>query len=71
MTGEVIEGQPAALMFLVAGRQLAVDLNRVQHILEYQVPTRTPRRPPFVEGIIHHKNRCLAVINLRKRLGGE
>ena len=41
-TGEVIEGQPAALMFLVAGRQFAVDLNRVQHILEYQAPTRTP-----------------------------
>ena len=70
-TGEVIEGQPAALMFLVAGRQFAVDLNRVQHILEYQAPTRTPRRPPFVEGIIHHKARCLPVVNLRKRLGVE
>jgi len=71
ITGEVIEGQLAALMFLVAGRQFAVDLSRVQHILEYRGPTRTPRRPPFVEGIIHHKNRFLPVLNLRKRLGVE
>ena len=71
ITGEVIEGQLAALMFLVAGRQFAVDLGRVQHILEYRRPTRTPRRPPFVEGIIHHKSRFLPVLNLRKRLGVE
>jgi purine-binding chemotaxis protein CheW len=70
-TGERGEGQSATLIFLVAGRQFAVDLNRVQHILEYQAPTRTPRRPPFVEGIIHRKNRCLPVVNLRKRLGIE
>jgi len=59
------------LMFLVAGKQLAVELSRVQHVLDFQVPTRTPRRPPFVEGIIQHKGRYLPLVSLRKRLGVE
>jgi purine-binding chemotaxis protein CheW len=62
-------GESSVLMFLVAGKQFAVDLNRVQHILDYQTPTRTPRRPLYVEGIIQHKGRFLPLVNLRKRLG--
>jgi purine-binding chemotaxis protein CheW len=59
------------LLFLVGGKQFAVDLARVQHILDYQAPTRTPCRPPYVEGIIQHKGRYLPVVSLRKRLGVE
>jgi len=59
------------LMFLVAGRQFAVDLARVEHLLGYQSPTRTPRPPPFVDGIIRHKGRYLPVVSLWKRLGVE
>jgi purine-binding chemotaxis protein CheW len=68
---EVAQDETSVLMFLLAGRQFAVDLNRVQHILDYQAPTRTPRRPPFVEGIMQHKGRFLPVVSLRKRLGVE
>ncbi len=68
---DVEQGEASVLMFLLAGRQFAVDLDRVQHILEYQAPTRTPRRPPFVEGIMQHKGRFLPVVCLRKRLGVE
>lgn len=63
--------EASVLMFLVAGKQFAVDLNRVQHILDYQAPTRTPRRPPYVEGVIQHKGRYLPLVSLRKRLGVE
>jgi purine-binding chemotaxis protein CheW len=59
------------LMFLVAGKQFAVDLARVEHLLDYQPPTRTPRPPPFVDGIIRHKGRYLPVVSLWKRLGVE
>lgn len=59
------------LMFLVAGKQFAVELSRVQHVLDFQVPTRTPPRPPYVEGIIHYKGRYLPLVSLRKRLGVE
>ncbi len=68
---DVAQGEASVLMFLLAGRQFAVDLNRVQHILDYQAPTRTPRRPPFVEGIMQHNGRFLPVVSLRKRLGVE
>jgi purine-binding chemotaxis protein CheW len=68
---EVAQDETSVLMFLLVGRQFAVDLNRVQHILDYQAPTRTPRRPPFVEGIMQHKGRFLPVVSLRKRLGVE
>jgi purine-binding chemotaxis protein CheW len=71
MPSDVMQGEASVLMFLLAGRQFAVDLTRVQHILEYQAPTRTPRRPPFVEGIMQHKGRFLPVVSLRKRLGVE
>ena len=71
MPSGVAQGEVSVLMFLLAGRQFAVDLNWVQHILDYQVPTKTPRRPPFVEGIMLHKGRFLPVVSLRKRLRVE
>lgn len=74
-TDAVIPGvtldEASVLMFLVAGKQFAVELARVQHILDYQALTRTPRRPPYVEGIIQHKARYLPLVSLRKRLGVE
>ena len=69
VTPSVTLDEASVLMFLVAGKQFAVDLGRVQHILDYQMPTRTPRRPLYVEGIIQHKGRYLPLVSLRKRLG--
>jgi len=71
VTPGVTLDEVSILMFLVAGKQLAVELSRVQHVLDFQVPTRTPRRPPFVEGIIQYKGRYLPIVSLRKRLGVE
>lgn len=71
VTPDVTLDEASVLMFLVAGRQFAVALARVQHILDYQAPTRTPRRPPYVEGIIQHKGRYLPLVSLRRRLGVE
>ena len=70
-TPEVALEEATLLMFLVEGKQFALDLARVEHLLDYQQPTRTPRPPPFVDGIIRHKGRYLPVVNLRKRLGAE
>ena len=71
MPSGVAQGEVSVLMFLLAGRQFAVDLSWVQHILDYQIPTKTPRPPPFVEGIMQHKGRFLPVVSLRKRLWVE
>jgi purine-binding chemotaxis protein CheW len=61
--------ETSVLMFFVTGKQFAIELSRVQHILDYQTPTRTPRRPLYVEGLIQHKGRYLPLISLRRRLG--
>jgi len=56
-------------MFQMAGKAFAVDLSLVDQIIEYRVPTPTPRRPPFVEGLLEHRGRFFPVLSLRRRLG--
>jgi purine-binding chemotaxis protein CheW len=65
-------GQPPGTPVLtvqVAGRAFALDLLRVEQVLDFRPPTPTPRRLPFIEGVIEHRGRFLAVASLRKRLG--
>lgn len=69
ITQDVGLKETSVLMFLVTGKQFAIELSRVQHILDYQTPTRTPRRPLYVEGVIQHKGRCLPLMSLRLRFG--
>jgi purine-binding chemotaxis protein CheW len=69
ITQDVELKETSVLMFLVTGKQFAIELSRVQHILDYQTPTRTPRRPLYVEGVIQHKGRCLPLMSLRWRFG--
>ena len=57
------------LVFVVAGRQFAVGLPGVQQILGYRPPTKTPRPPPHVQGIIRHQARFVPLVSLRSRLG--
>ncbi len=57
------------VLFQLAGKSFAVDLGQVEQIIEYREPTKTPRRPPHVDGVIEHRGRYLALLNLRKRLG--
>jgi len=60
---------PQVVLFQVAGKSFAVDLDQVEQIIDYREPTRTPRRPPHVEGVVEHRGRYIAVVNLRTRLG--
>ncbi len=62
-------GAVQVVLFQLAGKSFAVDLGQVEQIIEYREPTKTPRRPPHVEGVIEHRGRYLALLNLRKRLG--
>lgn len=61
-------GSPV-LTLQVAGKSFAIDLLRVEQVLDFHPPTPTPRRLPFIEGVIEHRGRFLAVASLRKRLG--
>jgi purine-binding chemotaxis protein CheW len=62
-------GAAQVVLFQLAGKSFAVELGQVEQIIDYREPTKTPRRPPHVEGVIEHRGRYLAVLNLRKRLG--
>jgi purine-binding chemotaxis protein CheW len=57
------------VVFQVAGKLFAADLARVEQVIEYREPTRTPRRPPHVEGVVEHQGRYVALVSLRKRFG--
>jgi purine-binding chemotaxis protein CheW len=66
-TGQGVEVR--VVLFQVAGKSFAVDLARVEQIVEYREPTRTPRRPPYVEGVIEQRGVYLALVSLRRRFG--
>ena len=57
------------LLFEVAGKAFAVDLALVDRVIEASDAVRTPRRPPFVDGVVEDRGRYLAVFNLRRRFG--
>jgi purine-binding chemotaxis protein CheW len=55
--------------FRVGAEQYAVDLRRVDEIIQPPQLTRVPNAPPFVEGVIHVRDHLIPVIDLRRRLG--
>lgn len=57
------------VLFQLAGKSFAVELGQVEQIIDYREPTKTPRRPPHVEGVIEHRGHYLAILDLRKRFG--
>lgn len=67
-TGTSTGGTPVVL-FQLAGKSFAVELDRVDQIIEYREPAKTPRRPAHVEGVAEYRGRYLAVVDLRKRFG--
>ncbi len=69
MPGSTTLDGVTVLIFVVAGRQFAVDIGRVEQILDYRPPVPTPRRPPYVEGILEHGGRYVPVLSLRDRVG--
>jgi purine-binding chemotaxis protein CheW len=55
--------------FRVGAEKYAVDLQRVDEIIQPPQLTWVPNAPPFVEGVIHVRDHIIPVIDLRKRLG--
>jgi len=59
------------LTFIVAGKLFALEVERIVEIIEFRKPTKTPRRPPFVEGLIEHRSQVVPLVSVRKRLGAS
>ena len=63
------DGAVQLCAFRVGAEQYAVDLRRVEEIIQSPPVTRVPHAPAFLEGVIHARDRVIPVIDLRKRLG--
>ncbi len=62
---------PRLLLFGVAGRVCACELDAIREIVPYRHATRLPGAPPFVTGLINLRGSILTVIDLGVRLGGS
>lgn len=55
--------------FWVGTEEYAIDIMRVEEILQPPQVTAVPRAPAYVEGVINLRGSILPVIDLRRRLG--
>lgn len=56
------------LTFELAKEQYGVEILRVKEIIGYQQPTRIPRTPPFVLGVLNLRGAIIPIIDLRAKL---
>ena len=59
------------LTFRLDNNQYAVEVHKVQEVLEYKHITKIPCAANYVEGLISSRDRGISVINLRKKFGLE
>jgi purine-binding chemotaxis protein CheW len=55
------------VVFRVGGQDFAFDIFHVQRILRWEKPSRLPKAPRFLEGVITVQEVVVPVIDLRKR----
>jgi purine-binding chemotaxis protein CheW len=61
------------LVFCLAGAQYAVEIGGVAEVMPLREFTPVPCTPPFVRGVVNHRGRILAVLDLGKlfQLAGQ
>jgi purine-binding chemotaxis protein CheW len=55
--------------FRLGGQEFAFNIFQVERILRYETPTRLPKAPEFLEGVLQYQGAPVPVVDLRKRLG--
>jgi purine-binding chemotaxis protein CheW len=55
------------LVFTINNEYYATDIMEVERILGYEIPTKLPDSPTFLEGVINHEGSILPIINLADR----
>ena len=56
-----------AVVFTLAQEQYALPIHQVREVVRMQEVLPLPQAPSFVEGVIHVRDRVIAVSDLRKR----
>ncbi|TVR04808.1 MAG: hypothetical protein EA403_04350, partial [Spirochaetaceae bacterium] len=51
------------------GEEYAISVERVEEVIEYEVPTPVPRSPAYLLGIINVRGRLVPILDLRRRFG--
>lgn len=59
------------LTFYLANEEYAVEILKVQEIIQMQAVTKVPKVPPFVRGIINLRGKVIPIIELRIKFGME
>ena len=59
------------LAFYLGEEQYAVNVSRVEVVLEMQSVTRVPKAPPYLRGVINHRGSVVPVVDLKMRFGME
>lgn len=57
------------LIFSINGEYYATDIMEVERILNYEVPTKLPDAPNFIEGVINYQDNILPIVSLTKKFG--
>ena len=57
--------------FFVGATEYAIDIMRVDEILQPQSVTRVPEAPEWVEGVMNLRGHLVPVVDLKKRLGAK
>lgn len=55
------------VIFDINGQMFGADAAQVFQIIKYQEPTKIPKMPRFIDGILNFRDTVLPVINLAKR----
>lgn len=59
------------LTFKLAEEVFAVEVDRVQEILEFPAVTKIPRTPEFMRGVINVRGSVVPIVDLRLKFGME
>ncbi len=64
-------GEIQLVVFRLGAEEYGVPITQVQEINRLSAPTKIPKAPAFVEGVINLRGKVLPVIDLKKRFGLE
>lgn len=64
-----LEGGTQQVIFNVGEDCFGIDILNIQEIIRYTPPTKVPKAPAFVEGVINFRGEIIPVLNLDRVFG--
>ncbi|MCX7879552.1 MAG: chemotaxis protein CheW [Ignavibacteria bacterium] len=70
LTQELEKAETVQLVtFEIANETFGIDILNVQEIIQLTKPTRVPKTPEYVLGVINLRGKIVPIVDLRKKLG--